>query len=402
MSKRVYLLILFLITFGYARNAYTTFLLTNDVLFILTVIWGVFGWVYFKNESVNYLNTAKNRAVVWWLMIIMMLSLFMPYFKYDQSIFEAFLSQRYNYLILLLLLFYRINISYDDFVYALRICSYLSLGCFVLSIFQPNFFVEQSTLIESMYSRIEHSSTDIGYAAPGFRLMIFYLYIKIAQLFDNADFKTIAETSLFMLYVIMYQNRSTILGTFPFFAIAFLFVKSEKKIFVWTIGIVVVFMLFPFLNEIYESLTQETQIQLNDDNYPRWQAIYVFLYESKSNIVEYLLGSGIWSKTGVYSTMMTNAAGYRGAQISDIGWLGTFYYYGITPLIILFAFVKNAISNISIPYFLKFYALYIIFVPTIHGFLLNALQGNIQAMIFIYFTTYFSTYTNERYRLQLR
>lgn len=400
MSKRIYLLILFLISFGFTRNVYTSFLVTNDVLLVLTAIWGVFGWVYYKKESVNCLNTMENRAVVWWLIIIMMLSLFVPYFKYDQSIFEAFFSQRYNYSILMLLLLYRINVSYDDFVYALRICSYLSLLCFVLSIFFPNLFVEKSILIEFMYSRIENSSTDIGYAAPGFCLMIFYLYIKIAQLIDCADFRTFIEASIFMLYVIMYQNRSTILGTLPFFAIVLLFQKGERKYIFWMLGAVTIFALHPFLGEIYDSLTLETQTQLNDDNYPRWQAVYTFLYEAKSSFVEYLLGSGVWSKTGTYSIMMTKAANYRGAQISDIGWLGTFYCYGIIPVTILFVFIKNAIINTNVPYFLKFYALWIIFVPTIHCFLINSLPSNILFVIFFYFTIYFSTYTDERKRLR--
>ena len=402
MSKRVYLLILFLIAFEYARNVYTAFLLTNDVLLILTAVWGVFGWVYYKKESVNYLNTTENRAVVWWLMIIMILSLFVPYFKYDQSIVDAFFSQRFNYSILLLLLFFRINISYDDFFYALRICSYLSLSCFIFSIFSPDFFIEKSVLVEFTYSRIEHSSTDIGYAAPGFGLMIFYLYIKIAQLIDYADFRSFVETSIFMLYVITFQNRSTILGTLPFFAMVLLFQKGERKYFFWTLLAVTIFALLPFLGEIYSSLTLETQTQMNDDNYPRWQAIDVFLYETKSSFVEYLLGSGIWSKTGTYSMMMTNAAQHRGAQISDIGWLGTFYYYGIIPIIILFVFIKKALVNTNVPFFLKFYALWIVFVPTIHLFLANAPSSNILFVIFIYFVIYFSTYTDERKRLRLR
>ena len=402
MYKRTYLIVLFLITFGYAKNVYTAPLMTNDVLLILTAVWGVFGWVYYKKESVNYLNTTENRAVVWWLMIIMILSLFVPYFKYDQSIVDAFFSQRFNYSILLLLLFFRINISYDDFFYALRICSYLSLACFIFSIFSPDFFIEKSVLVESTYSRIEHSSTDIGYAAPGFSLVIFYLYIKIAQLIDYADFRTFVETSIFMLYVIMFQNRSTILGTLPFFAMVLLFQKGRRKYIFWTIGAVIIFALLPFLSKIYDSLIFETQIQLYDDDYPRWQAIKVFLYEKKTFFIEYILGSGIWSKTGTYSMMMNKAAQYKGAQISDIGWLGTFYYYGIIPLIILFVFIKKAIVNTNVPYFLKFYALWIIFVPTIHGFLLNALSLNIIIVIFFYFTTYFSTYTDERVRLLLR
>lgn len=400
MSKRIYLLIFFLIAFNYARNVYTTSLLTNDVSLILTTIWSIFGWIYYGNESFNYLNTTKNRSVVWMLALVMMLSLFVPYFKYDQSIFDAFFSQRFNYSILLLLLFYRINISFDDFVYALRICSYLSLACFILSIFSPDLFIEKSVLVDATYSRIERSSTDVGYAAPGFILMIFYLYIKIAQLIELADLKIFFEASLFMLYVVIYQNRSTILGTLPFFAIALLSIKGERKYIFWMLGIIIVFTQFPFLKKIYDSLVFETQIQMDDDNYARWQAVYVFLYETKSSFIEYLLGSGIWSKTGTYSMIMSNAALYRGAQISDIGWLGTFYYYGIIPVTTLFVFVKKAIANANVPYFLKFYALWIIFVPTIHCFLINSLPSNILFVIFFYFTIYFSTYTDERKRLR--
>ena len=225
--------------------------------------------------------------------------------------------------------------------------------------------------------------------------MVFYLYIKIAELLEQQSVKSLMECFVFVLYVILNQNRSTIIGTVPFFVFVLFFMKGEKKYFFWIIGAISVYPLFPYLLNIYDSLMSETQSQLGNVEYPRWQAIYVFLYEMKTNMIEYVIGSGVWSKTGAYSMTMTEMAMTRGAQISDIGWLGTFFYYGVMPIIILFKFVKKAIVGYCIPSFLKFYALWIIFVPTIHCFLVNYISSNMLFVVFFYFITYFLTYKEE-------
>ena len=64
MSKRTYLLVLFLITFGFVKNAYTASFITNDFILVVSFMWGFWGWRYYRTEANNCLNTSENRSIV--------------------------------------------------------------------------------------------------------------------------------------------------------------------------------------------------------------------------------------------------------------------------------------------------------------------------------------------------
>ena len=146
----------------------------------------------------------------------------------------------------------------------------------------------------------------------------------------------------------------------------------------------------PYLEIIYKSLTEETQLQLEDDNYNRWQALSFYLVEMKTSIWHYLIGNGVWSISGRYTDLMLSAQMYRGCFISDIGILGTFFYYGIIPLYIIYRYCYVALRNKQVPTAIKWYALFLIFIPTIQPYLMLTPAGNATIAFFFYFVVYYS------------
>lgn len=165
--------------------------------------------------------------------------------------------------------------------------------------------------------------------------------------------------------------------------------KSPKKTFYITLSLSSVILFMPFLTIIYDSLVNETEQQLGDENYNRWQAIAFLLFEMKSNIFDYILGNGLWTTSGTYLANMLVAQTSRGVYISDIGLLGTFFYYGIVPLIVMYRFCYVAIKDKRIPAFLKYYSIFIILVPTIQSFLLLNERINLIYALFFYLIIYF-------------
>lgn len=320
----------------------------------------------------------------------MLISMFVPYYHYEQSLIDTFFSQRFNYPILFLLVFLRIIPSDTDFLYAVKICAYMSIANYIISLIYPQFFLTSEVITEIMESRKNNDSTDIGFVAPGFILAVIYLYYKIGKLFHLPQIQDIIEVSIFMLYILLIQNRSTIIGTLPFYCIGIAMMKTKKKTLFIFLIIIILAIILPLLNNIYESLTNETKRQLEDENYNRWQSLSFFLIEMKKNLISIIVGNGVWSKSGTYVKMMIQNQYSRGTYISDIGWLGAYFYYGIVPIIYLLYYSVKAIVNKKVPSYLKYYASWIILIPTIHSFLMLTTEGAILFSMFFYLVMYYT------------
>lgn len=391
MQKKHYLLILFILGFGALSNAATSSFLTRDVTFILVVLWSIWGWFYYQDNKENSLDQPKNRNIAWIIFSSMIVSMFIPWIYYNQNLIDTFFSQRFNYVILVLLVLLRIQPTGKDFIYAIKISAYISLIGFIISLIFPQFFLTEDVLKEMISNRLKYKSTDIGFSGPGYSLVPFYLYYLINKLVHKADIRDIIECSVFMLYIIAVQNRSTIIGTLPFYCYGILYMKSTKKGTYLGIALMLILILLPFLDTIYNSLMEETQRQLEDKNYNRWQALSLYLIEMKKDFTTILFGNGVWSKSGSYLSQMTIAQETRGTYISDIGWLGTYFYYGIIPVGILIWFALKAIFTKYVPAYLKYFSIWLLLVPTIHSYLMLTTGGSIEFAMFFYLIMYYTS-----------
>jgi hypothetical protein len=84
---------------------------------------------------------------------------------------------------------------------------------------------------------------------------------------------------------------------------------------------------------------------------------------------------------------MSDAQQYRFAYLADIGLLGSYYLYGLSFVGIIYSFVFKALKKKQ-PYYLKFFACFIIFVPTIQGFGIFDLGSAILYAMFFYLVIY--------------
>lgn len=386
MRKELYIFILLFFAFGYLSNVYTSSFLTNDVTVVLVLIWGIVGWVMYPPKENNTVLTLFNLWVVGIIGLLFLITPLIPLFEYNQSYIVSLIAQRANYVFLLLFVFLRMNPTIEEVVMPIRTLSYITVFYYIVSIVYPQFFFTDEVVREMLDSRLRHHSTDIGFFVPGFRLAVFYLLYLIGRFINDSNNKTFLECCIFLFVIIAMQNRSSIIGTIPFFIYSIYMTNQKSKVFYIVSILLIVAASLPLLSAIYDSLVEETTTQVNDSNYTRWRSLYYFGYDAKRNIIEVLFGNGVWSHS-VYAKIMSSLS--RSMQISDVGLIGTYYLYGIIPILFLGYFIVQSLISKNIPHFLKFYSLWFLIVPTIHCFLVTSVFNNILIVIYLYLVMYF-------------
>lgn len=405
-SKGKFLLWWMIFLFGYFNIALTNAFMPNrDVTFCVNFVLGFYAFARYRYKGNNALYVKKNTIYIWLLMLVMFFSAFVPLMDYRQDLINTLISQRFNYYILFALVLYAIRPEEQELLYIFKICARLSAIMFVLGIFFPGWFVDVTKLQEMLASRAEHDSTDVGFGCPGFGLLVMYFFFCCGKLRQSPQAKDILELMVLLGVIIAVQNRSTLLGALPAFCWCMFKMRSRHKTLVYIcIGILVIIAI-PYVQIIYKSLVEETLLQLDDDNYNRWQALSFYLVEMKTKLYHYLIGNGVWSISGEYTKLMLAAQTFRGCYISDIGILGTFFYYGIIPLFIIYRYCYVALKDKKVPTAMKWYAIWIICVPTIHPYLMLTADGNAIIAFFFYFVTYYSQrneYINHNSKLQYK
>lgn len=380
MSKKTFLLVLFLLVFKYLVNSITFLVLTKDVLLVAQWIWCFIGLIVFKNQQHNRLNTQKNRRYVIWFLLIMIISTISPFYEYNQSIFTTLISQRTNYSIATLLVLLYIHPSVNDIYSVLRKLAILSVCLFFYSVLDPSFFLDADILER----RLNSDSTDIGVSSllPGFILITIYFYYVSYKLIISKK-KSIENLLIFlvlMLVIFLVQNRQTILITAPVFVFSFIKVRNKYNRNVLILGSVFfIIVLGTYVLSLAESLIEESSNQIQDSDYNRWQALSVFILEWKHNVFQVFFGHGVGSLNSKYTEEIASAAETRGAYLQDIGFLGSLFFYG-TPFVMLnYYFILQGFLKRNMPYYLKFWCFGLIILPVFQNW---GMMNNDSAVVF--------------------
>lgn len=162
-----------------------------------------------------------------------------------------------------------------------------------------------------------------------------------------------------------------------------------------SLGIIV---FLPFLDKIVSSLLLETQDQLDQDTYNRWTALQYFLFDVDQTWYAVLVGNGVAGYGGGDYANKVMQIGSMGGFLADIGLVGTYWYFGIFPIIFLvictfMSFHKN------IPTYLKIYSLFFWLVPNQHNFMHPYVNSNMAIVVYVYLLFYYYYNNNTDYTL---
>lgn len=398
MDKKKYFFVLYILAFGYLQNSFTSSVITIDVSFVLTMLWGGWGWIMYSGKKKNqYLPGINSIAIA--ITACLLISPLVPFFCYGQPYLGTLISQRFNYAIFLLPVIARIRPTEEDLFKPMQLCSYITIVFFVLSIFIPSLFVGQETLGEIQNAREKSNSTDVGMIVAGIPLSIFYLYYKLTVSCKKYTKKDILECVALLTMLIAIQNRSTLLGLAPIVLYAFYKLVKVGKGKAAFIIIAVVLIAAPVLLLLWNNLAQETEEQLGNESYPRLLAIHYFVFEAKDNLIKVLFGNGIWTGSSMYAKLIYSWP--DNIFVSDIGLLGTYFYYGILPLVIVYRYVIFTLFKSKMPVFIRYYSLWILLVPTIHCFLILSVPNNLLFVIYFYLVLYYKKSISSPNRIRL-
>ncbi len=393
MNKKTFLLVLFLITFGYFTNRITSLFISKDFLLVSQWLWCFIGVLVFRNESKNPLNTIRNKKYVLWFFLIMIISTVSPYVEYNQSILNTIISQRANYSIAVLLIFLYIHPSIDDIYITLKRLALLSVVLFVYSIFEPSFFLDA----EQLERRALSGSKDIGVSnfLPGFMLLAVCFYFLAHRLIKGGKKTTINLVMFitFMIVIFFVQNRQTLLITLPIFLYTFYKMKNTYSRIIFILLVFIgLFVFGSYALTIYEGLVEESSNQLNNEDYNRWQALEVFFVDWKFNFFNILFGHGVGSIDSEYTNKLTSVADSKGAYLQDIGFLGSMFFYGILFVILNYYFIIQGFMKKNMPYYIKFWCFGLILIPVFQNWGMMNNDSSVLFGLLFYLIIYYNTY----------
>lgn len=388
MKRSTYLIIIGLVAFDYVPKGLFPFM-TLNVTLIIILLMAIIGPFVCKSNNLK-LNTFNNRKWVYLILALFGLSIIYPVITSDQTVINTLIALRHTLPIFFLFTLLKIAPGEDDLEKSLSFLGKFALVMGVIAIIFPEWFVDNEKLRDFRFD----PGNDLTIIWPGFRMAVLYFYILIGKLWHSSKYKDLIWTSVFILYIIIVQNRSTLICAVPFFCLAY--IKSNIK-YKWVIFAIVFVSISGYILTILGDLIEETQRQLGDTSYNRWQAIQFFLLEQNDNLYTFLFGHGIPAKGSSYLDSLLSAQNMRLAFISDIGLLGTYYYYGIAMLIIIYRFVFIGIFNRKMPIYVRLYSLWLLFVPTIHLFGVGYAPDMLLFVLYFYMIDlYKSSSTNER------
>lgn len=386
MKKSTYLIVLFLISFGYFSFLYKDPIII-DITTVLSWLWGGVGLVVYRSSFRNILNTYAHKKYVYWFIGIMFISTLYPYVEFNQPILNTIIAQRANYSIFFLIIFLKICPSESDFFIALRFCTFLTIILSIISIFFSEFFLTQEKF-ESLQLRQKSGSTDLITFGGGVTLFYMYFLITLNKLYNNVNRKLLLGVLILFIMLVLFQNRSRLIISIPFLFYVFTSIKSKYKGLYWFFVLLITLISSFYVFSIFQNIYDETLEQLNNPNYNRWQAIDFYLIEFRSNLFTVLFGHGSPATGGIYLNLVQNAVRDRLAILADIGILGSYFYYGIFFVAIICTFCAKTFKKYQ-PLYLKFYAIYIICVPIIQGFGNNSSSAAILFSMFFYLILYY-------------
>lgn len=247
-----------------------------------------------------------------------------PLFKHNQDLVSTIIANRLEYSFIFLLVLCKIYPTEEDIFHAFK---GFGNDNFVFLVFW-SFFSQHGLLTMNLKGFLRYQKSggfDFLVVWPGSEAAKYYFYILVYQTVREKPWgkKFMLLLSIFMVYIFAAQNRSTLIIAIPCYLYALMKAQTKSK---WILLTIIVVVGCTYLITIFDALIKETQSQLGDRNYNRWQAVEYYLFERNYGFYDTPFGNGRPSAGSDYFYELSRIAKSRFAILSDIGLLGTIFY----------------------------------------------------------------------------
>jgi hypothetical protein len=331
------------------------------------LLWAFSAFFFFQGKpKIKTLNTFKYQKHLYFILFGVLISMFSAYFFWGQGLLTTFIAQRFvfNFVLLFALLYVQPNIN--DIKEALKWISLATIIIGLISIIIPQIVVVNESSLE------RHKAMGALYMPSngGIKFVVLYFYFKVEEYIHRFSLKSFSQALGLLFFIFFYQNRSLLIGAVLVLFYSFFKFKSKYKTLYIVFITLTLIGAFIYTSDLWQSLYEETNSQLNDIDYNRWKAFYYFFYEYSPNWFCYIFGNGFSSNRSAFGQLVESNFD-KGIYAADLGMIGMWTTYGLIPLIAIYSIIVKIIRHKSFPWFLKFISFHILFIPTIFQFWYN-------------------------------
>lgn len=342
---------------------------------------------FFKVNKVKNKLLLNKKKYFFYFLIPIILSSLIPYYEFNQSISSTLLATRHCLALLFLLLLFHIQPSENEIIRALRKVAIATYFFVYTSIFFPALFLSDEKYNSFLARTTFYDSTDLVTATYGAHFLFLFFCIQCSKLINSFSKTSLGYVILTFITLILIQNRSALIIAIPIFVYTILRINSKNKMLIrmlirFTLISYAAVLFFIFSN-IFSQLYNETFIDVSNSEYSRLKTLN-FIVESDYSFLNVMLGHGYPSANGVYLKQLLTMSYEENIFLSDVGLFSNFYFFGAFFMIIFYYIIIKNFKR-RVPIYMKFFSLYVIFVPTIHGFINNK-SSIILFSLFIYLT----------------
>lgn len=389
MNKFLYILICLIFSVNFWNLSMVMHFLTPDVILVLSWSWILSG-IYFFNDSKRKkaFNSFNYNKTGFYILLGVFISMISAYYFGRQSFLTTLIAQRtiYGFMFLPAILF--VQPTERDIIKALKWISIGTVVVWILVHFKNDLVKLDKESIEQFDIKNKDLSTKLEFYVNGIYLVVLYLYFKINEYIEKFSWKVFFEASFFLVFILLYQNRSMILGVIPIFLYSMYKFKSNYKSSIIAVSSIIIVIGIIYTTDIWMLLINNTQSNLGASDYNRWKALYYYFGNYSSNWFCYIFGNGYPSggNSPLGNLMWANFE--RGIFSSDLGMIGMWVDFGLIPLIAIYSIIVTILRRKFFPLYLKFICLHILFVPTIFHFWSN--PGVSFFVLIIYLHAYYT------------
>ncbi|MCC6288641.1 MAG: hypothetical protein IT249_12235 [Chitinophagaceae bacterium] len=386
MKKDTYIFICLLFSLDFWKLSIVNDIVNQDIILVLTLIWSLLGFVFFKKNATNILFTRKYLRFANWMFAGIFISMFSAYFFWQQTFLQSFIAQRFSYAFILLPSLLYVKPAERDIIRALKWVSALTIVVWFLVAVDPSIISIDEEGIANK------ADTDFGYYIEGIHYVVLYLFFKVQYFINKFSVKTSLEVGLLLAFVFLYQNRSIMLGVFPVIIYALIKFRSSRKFVLISFISMLLIAGIIYTSETWSALFEETQAQLDNPDYGRNLALGYYLFQYSPHWFCYIFGNGFPSggNSPLGDLMWDNFK--LGIYASDLGLIGMWTSYGLIPIIVVYSVIIKTLWRKQYPLYFKFICFHILFVPTIFHFWRNP---GVTFFVIIFYLYAYYTEQNE-------
>lgn len=323
-----------------------------NLLLLMGVI--ALGFVYYRLNNDLYAEpiVQKYTKYLRWVWITIGISAITCYLFWNQSLFQSILTYRrlFAYITFFALIWIRPTAEevIDGFKYYTYTFLAIAFCVWVLHI----------PMTHTIYS--ESAEIAQNNAILGTTFIAFYFYHLLMKLRNEFNWNDFIVVSLLMLYFVVNQNRSLLFPCLIFYLYTIYKVRAGlilKAAITISLSLI---LLYNF--DLIQNLIDETQNQVNDDTYVRWEAISYFLTDHSPNVICSIFGNGMISAISnpllwlmLYSNMW---------NFNDVGWFGYYAFFGLAGIVAIFNIMLRILLDKNSPLDIRMLLLHMC-VPTI-------------------------------------